>query len=121
MKVVVAAAGTGGHINPAIAIANRIKEEEKNSRIVFVGTSSGLENDLVPRAGFELERIEAHGFNRKLTLENIKKILVTLKSRKEALQILEKIKPDVVIGTGGYICVPVFLAANKLRNSNCFA
>ena len=57
MKVVIAAAGTGGHINPGIAIANKIKEEEPNSEILFIGTPRGLENDLVPRAGYKLERI----------------------------------------------------------------
>ena len=59
MKVVIAAAGTGGHINPGLAIANKIKEEQKNSKIIFIGTSRGLENDLVPRAGYELKTIEA--------------------------------------------------------------
>ena len=59
MKVVIAAAGTGGHINPGIAIANKIKEEEPNSEIMFIGTPRGLENDLVPRAGYKLERIDA--------------------------------------------------------------
>lgn len=57
MKVIIAAAGTGGHINPALAIANKIKQEEKNSEIIFVGTDRGLENDLVPRAGYELKKL----------------------------------------------------------------
>ena len=66
MKVIIAAAGTGGHINPALAIANKIKQEEPNSKIVFIGTDRGLENDLVPRAGYELKTIDAYGFNRKI-------------------------------------------------------
>ena len=60
MKVIVAAAGTGGHINPAIAIANKIKEKEPDSEIVFIGTPRGLENDLVPRAGYELKTIDVY-------------------------------------------------------------
>ena len=56
MKAVIAAAGTGGHINPGLAIANKIKEQEKNSEIIFIGTERGLENDLVPRAGYELKK-----------------------------------------------------------------
>ena len=60
MKVIIACAGTGGHINPGIAIANKIREEEKNSEILFIGTDRGLEKDLVPRAGYELKTIEAY-------------------------------------------------------------
>ena len=115
MKVIIAAAGTGGHINPAIAIANKIMEEEPNSKIIFVGTSRGLENDLVPRAGYELKRINAYGISRKISVENIKRFYKTIKSIGEAKKILKEFKPDVVIGTGGYICVSVGLAANKLN------
>ena len=61
MKVIVSAAGTAGHINPAISIANKIREKEPDSEIIFIGTNRGLENDLVPRAGFKLKRIEAYG------------------------------------------------------------
>ena len=115
MRVVVAAARTGGHINPGLAIANKIKQEEKDSEILFIGTTEGLENDLVPRAGYELKTIEAYGFNRKITIENIKKIIKTLRSRKDAKKILQEFKPDIVIGTGGYICMPVFMAAISLK------
>lgn len=115
MKVVIAAAGTGGHINPGIAIANKIKEQEKDSEIIFIGTSRGLENDLVPRAGYELKKIRAYGIERKLTLQNIKRLYFTISSIGEAKKILREFRPDVVIGTGGYICVPVIIAANKLK------
>lgn len=73
MRVIVAAAGTGGHINPGLAIANKIKQEEKDSEIIFIGTNRGLENDLVPRAGYELKTIEAYGLSKKLSIDNIKK------------------------------------------------
>ena len=72
MKVIIAAAGTGGHINPGIAIANEIKKHHKNSQITFIGTKRGLENDLVPRAGYKLEIIEAYGIKRKISISNIK-------------------------------------------------
>lgn len=78
MKAIIAAAGTGGHINPALAIANKIKQEEPNSEIIFVGTDRGLENDLIPRAGYDLKRIEAYGFNRKISLDNVKKCIKLL-------------------------------------------
>ena len=67
MRVVIAAAGTGGHINPGIAIANKIMEKEPQSKIIFIGTGRGLEKDLVPRAGYELKTVEAYGINRKNT------------------------------------------------------
>lgn len=115
MKVVISAAGTGGHINPAIAIANKIREMESNSQIVFMGTNRGLENDLVPRAGYELKTITAHGLSKKISVENFKNVLETIDGIAQAKKILQELKPDVVIGTGGYICGPVFLAARKLK------
>ncbi len=115
MNVVIAAAGTGGHINPGLAIANKIKEEDKNSKVLFIGTNRGLENDLVPRAGYELKTVNAYGIERKLTVQNFKRLYSTIKSIKEAKKILTDFKADVVIGTGGYICMPVILAANKLK------
>ena len=84
MKVVIAAAGTGGHINPGIAIANKIKQENKDAKITFIGTLRGLENDLVPRAGFELERIEAYGISRKISVQNLKNMFKTMSSFKKA-------------------------------------
>lgn len=115
MKVIIAAAGTGGHINPGIAIANKIKEEDKNSEIIFIGTDRGLENDLVPRAGYELKTIDAYGLSKKLTIENIKKMIKTLKGYGEAKKIITEFNPDIVIGTGGYICGATITAAHKLK------
>ena len=126
MKVIIAAAGTGGHINPGIAIANKIKNEEKDSEIIFVGTNRGLENDLVPRAGYKLETIDAYGLSKELSLENLKKLYKTFKGIGEANKIIESFEPDVVIGTGGYICGAVVTAAKKhnipviLHESNSF-
>lgn len=126
MKVIIAAAGTGGHINPALAIANKIKQEEKKSEIIFVGTDRGLENDLVPRAGYELKKIDAYGFNRQISIDNVKKMYKTFKSIGQAKKIIEDFKPDIMIGTGGYICLPVGIAASKynvpivLHESNAF-
>lgn len=115
MKVVIAAAGTGGHINPGIAIANKIMEKEPDSKIIFIGTDRGLENDLIPRAGYELKHIDAYGINRKINFDNIKRLYKTIKSVGQAKKILEDFKPDVVFGTGGYICVSVGKAAQKLH------
>ncbi len=115
MKVVIAAAGTGGHINPGIAIANKIMEKEPSSEIIFIGTNRGLETDLVPRAGYKLECINSYGINRKINIDNIKRLFKTIKSISEAKKILKEFKPDAVIGTGGYICVSVGMAAKKLK------
>ncbi len=126
MKILVAAAGSGGHINPAIAIANKIKQENKNAQITFVGTTRGLENDLVPRAGYDLKTIEVYGISREISVQNIRKIYRTLKGFGEAKRLIKEHKPDLVIGTGGYICGPIFLVATKykiptvLHESNAF-
>lgn len=115
MRVIISAAGTGGHINPGIAIANKIKEHEPESEIVFFGTDRGLENDLVPRAGYQLKTIEAYGIQPKLTIKNMKQIVRTMRSSKVVKKFIDEFKPDVVIGTGGYICGPVFAAANAKK------
>ena len=115
MRVIIAAAGTAGHINPGLAIANKIKEEEKDSKIIFIGTTRGLENDLVPRAGYELKTIDAYGLSKKISIENIKKMYKTLKGYGEAKKIIKEFKPDIVIGTGGYICGATISAAHSLK------
>lgn len=126
MRVIISAAGTGGHINPGIAIANKIKEEEPNSEIIFIGTSRGLETDLVPRAGYELKTLEAYGLKKELSLTNLKNMIKTVKSTKNAKKYIKEFNPDVVIGTGGYICGPVFAAATAnnipcvLHESNAY-
>jgi len=126
MKVIIAAAGTAGHINPGIAIANKIKQEEKDSEIIFLGTTRGLENDLVPKSGYELKTIDAYGLTKEISIANLKKMLKTLKGVGEAKKIVKEFKPDIVIGTGGYICGAATLAANKykipvvLHESNAF-
>ena len=115
MKVIIAAAGTGGHINPGIAIANKIKEKNPKSEIIFIGTNRGLENDLVPRAGYKLKTIDVYGLKKELSLTNIKHILQTIGSRKDVKKIFDEFKPDIVIGTGGYICGPVFYVATSRK------
>ena len=114
MRVIIAAAGTAGHINPGLAIANKIKQEDKDSKIIFIGTVRGLENDLVPRAGYELKTIDAYGLNKKISIENFKKMYKTFKGYGQAKKIIKEFKPDIVIGTGGYICGATITAAHNL-------
>ena len=114
MRAIIAAAGTGGHINPGIAIANKICKEEPDSEIIFVGTSRGIENDLVPRAGYELRTVEAYGLSKKISVKTVVNNFRTLKGFKQARKLVKDYKPDVVIGTGGYICGGVISSAHDL-------
>ena len=75
MRAIIAAAGTAGHINPGLAIANKIKQENKDAEILFIGTERGLEQDLVPRAGYELKTIDAYGLSKKISIDNLKKMI----------------------------------------------
>lgn len=113
MKVIMTGGGTGGHIYPAIAIADKIKERYPDSEILFVGTEHGLEKKLVPENGYPIEFITVAGFNRKNPLKNIEVMRKLHKGSKQARQLIRDFEPDVVIGTGGYVCGPVVRAAHK--------
>jgi UDP-N-acetylglucosamine--N-acetylmuramyl-(pentapeptide) pyrophosphoryl-undecaprenol N-acetylglucosamine transferase len=115
MRVVITCAGTGGHINPAIAIADLIKVNEPNSEIIFIGTEAGLENDLVPKAGYKIYKIRTGKLLRKITLKNFKALYNAYVGIHDSKKILEEFKADLVIGTGGYICGPVMTASRKLK------
>ncbi|MEG2348402.1 MAG: undecaprenyldiphospho-muramoylpentapeptide beta-N-acetylglucosaminyltransferase [Clostridia bacterium] len=126
MRAIFACAGTGGHVNPAIAIANEIKKNEPDSDILFVGTNNGLENKLVEESGYKIKHIRTGKILRKITFKNVKALYNSYKGIKDAKRIIKEFKPDIIIGTGGYICVPVMLAAKKckvkyvLHESNSF-
>lgn len=114
MKVVISAGGTGGHIYPALAIINKIKEEEPDSEFLYIGTTNRMEKDLIPSLGYNYVGLEVRGFKRKLTLENIKTITNFIGAIKEAKKIIKDFNPDIVIGCGGYVTAPVIYAAKKL-------
>ena len=115
MRVIIAGGGTGGHINPGIAIAKQIMQKYPGSDIRFIGTARGLETKLVPREGFKLELIKVKGFRRKLSLDTLVSIKEMFQGFWEAGNIIRKFKPDVVIGTGGYVCGPVLFNASMMR------
>ncbi len=115
MRVVFACAGTGGHINPAIAIAKKIMKEDSKSKILFIGTKDGMENDLVKNASFKIKHVHTDKILREFTLKNVRALFSNVKGIGDAKKILKEFKPDVVIGTGGYICVPVMIAAKSLK------
>ncbi len=114
MKAVLSGGGTAGHINPALSIAKKILKEDPKSQILFVGTPGGMENRLVAKEGFEIRHVEVKGFKRKLSAENIKAAYLAIASVGKAKKILREFRPDVVIGTGGYVSWPVLRAASKL-------
>lgn len=113
MKVMITGGGTGGHIYPAIAIADRIKKEDPTGEILFVGTKRGKESELVPKSGYPLEFLHITGLNRKSILRNVKVIIDYNVALREAGNIIERFRPDVVIGTGGYVSAPLIRAAAK--------
>lgn len=115
MRVVLSGGGTAGHINPALSIAKKILEQEPKSQILFVGTPNGMENRLVAKEGFPIRHVEVKGFRRKLTLENLKVAFLAVTSIGKAGKILKEFRPDVVIGTGGYVSWPVLRAAAKMK------
>ncbi len=114
MRVLMTGGGTSGHVNPAIAIAEAIKLNFPDSEIAFVGTPRGIENKLVPAAGYELYHVDVRGISRKLTVKNIRAAYLALTSPQKAKKIVKKFKPDIVIGTGGYVSWPVCRAAASL-------
>lgn len=113
MKILIVAGGTGGHINPGIAIANMLKEEKHE--IVFVGTKKGMEIDLVPKAGYRLRTIRASSMKRGFSFKNIKTFFDLIYGISDAKKVLKEEKPDLVIGTGGYVTAPIMIAASKSK------
>lgn len=119
MNIVIAAGGTAGHINPGIAIAEEIKRQDKNAKITFVGTEYGLEKELVTKAGFDIKLIHSRGFSKNL-IKLAKSAYYNLRGIGEARKILREIKPQVVIGMGGYVCAPVLFVAKKFLHIPVF-
>lgn len=115
MKIVVSGGGTGGHIYPALALIREIQKETKDAEFLYIGTNNGLESTIVPREKIPFKSIHITGFKRKLSLDNIKTIIRFLKGVSDSKKMLKEFKPDIVIGTGGYVCGPVVYAAAKLR------
>jgi len=113
MKVIMTGGGTGGHIYPAIAIADEIKKREPEAEILFVGAERGLEKTLVPERGYDIELITVAGFNRKNLVKNVEVMKKLMKGNKQAKEIISSFKPDFVVGTGGYASGPLVRAAQK--------
>jgi UDP-N-acetylglucosamine--N-acetylmuramyl-(pentapeptide) pyrophosphoryl-undecaprenol N-acetylglucosamine transferase len=113
-KIILAGGGTGGHIYPAIAIATGLKRKFPYSNILFVGTDRGLEKELVKKAGFPLKTIRVKGFRRKLSFDTLVSIRELAYGALDSIRIIKREKPDIVIGTGGYVAGPVILFASLM-------
>lgn len=118
MRILISCGGTGGHINPGLAIADIIKTKYPDAEFLFAGTPKGMEAKLVPQAGYKLETIKVAGFQRKISLENIgrnaKALVYLAASGKRAKEIISGFKPDIAIGTGGYAAGPVIRKAARM-------
>ncbi len=123
MNIIFTCGGTGGHINPAIAIANLMKERHPDCNILFIGAKGHMEEKLVPQAGYELKCLPGSGLSRKLNLDGIKKNIKAvgnvLSAVGECKKIIREFKPDVIIGTGGYASFPALYAGSSLGIPTC--
>lgn len=126
MRYIVSGGGTGGHIYPALSIIEKIKEKDLEAEILYVGTEKGLESKIVPPLGIPFKTIQIQGFKRKLGKDTIKSALMIFKGLSDAKKIIRDFRPDVVIGTGGYVCGPVvyqgakFGAKTMIHEQNAF-
>jgi len=114
MKYIISAGGTGGHIYPALAIINKIKEQDKLADILYIGTTDRIESKIIPEKNIPYIGIELKGINRKNIFKNIKVLSCLNKANKILKKEIKKFNPDIVIGVGGYITYPVIKTANKL-------
>jgi len=114
MRVVLTGGGTGGHIYPALAIGREIADQQPGSSLLYIGTTRGLESRIVPEQGIAFEDITITGFRRSLSWENVRTVMRFVQGVRRSKQLLKSFKPDIVVGTGGYVCGPVVYAASRL-------
>ncbi len=118
MKFIFTCGGTAGHINPAVAVAGRLKSLMPDCEVLFIGARGKMEMELVPREGYKIEPIEMTSLSRgrgpRDLVHNLETVKNVLASERGARKIIKEFKPDAVIGTGGYVCYPVLEAASKL-------
>ena len=123
MNVIFTCGGTGGHINPAIAVANIMKERDPDTKILFVGATGGMEEELVPKAGFELVGLPSSSFSRKLTpkgiAHNVSGVFKIVSALTRVRKVIKDFKPDVIVGTGGYASFPALFVGGKMGIPTC--
>ena len=118
MNVIFTCGGTGGHINPALAVANELRERHPDANILFIGAKNQMEEQLIPKAGYELKTLEILGIRRGVSVKalqkNFKRVTEVVKAVKECKRIFREFKPDVIMGTGGFACFPALLAGTLM-------
>lgn len=115
MRIIVSGGGTGGHIYPAMALIKRLQERDMIEDVLYVGTEKGLESKIVKNAGIAFKTIEIQGFRRKLSLDNLKTVKLFLSSIHKSRKIIKEFKPDIVVGTGGYVSSAIVYAAHSMH------
>lgn len=114
MRVIISAGGSGGHIYPALAIINKIKEYEPNSEFLYIGTHNRMEKDVIPKMNIKYIPLKIYGFSKNV-LKDIENLFYIIKAYQKSLKIIKDFKPDIVIGVGGYVTYPILKAAHKLK------
>ncbi len=114
MRVLLSGGGTAGHINPALTIANTIKEHQPESEFLFVGTKKGMESTLVPKSGYNIKFIDVNGIKRAITIKNMVSVLKACVACVRCRGIIKDFNPDIVIGTGGYVSGPLLKTASSM-------
>lgn len=114
MRIIVSGGGTGGHIYPALTIVRAIQKKIPDAEFLYVGTKDGLEVDIVPKEGIAFETVNIQGFKRSLTPENLVRGAQAFGGVMKAMGIVRRFKPDVAVGTGGYVCGPILLASSLM-------
>lgn len=113
MRLLLCGGGTAGHINPAITIAEELRRREPDADILFIGREGGGENDAITKCGFDLRTLKIRGLKRSLSPENVRRIIQAFEARGEAEKIIRDFMPDIILGTGGYVCWPVLSAGRR--------
>ncbi len=114
LRVLLTGGGTGGHIYPALAMARELERRSRDHEMCYIGTEEGLEADIVPKAGIPFECVNVQGFRRQLSWDNVRTVKKFVQATRRSKRLIQSFAPDVVIGTGGYVCGPVVYAAHKL-------
>lgn len=115
MRLLICGGGTAGHIIPGLAVAEELKRKDMSAEILFIGREGGLENEHVIKSGFSQKTLRVYGLKRSISLDNITRMKEAFKARKEAVKLIKEFRPDVILGTGGYVCWPVITAGKKLK------
>ncbi len=115
MKILVSGGGTGGHIYPALSLIQAIQEKDEDHEVLYIGTDKGLESRIIPEANIPFKTIQIQGLSRSLSFHNIKTAWLFLQSLREVKKIIKAFQPDIVLGTGGYVCAPVVYQAARLN------